>query len=79
MAKRGRLFYLPPSFTLETIIRIAEHTVKEMGFKGEDEELHGAIKMFAEYVCGIERHEVIKLMRKCKTVEEAIDLIKQRG
>lgn len=79
MARRSRLFYLPPSFTMETIIRIAEHTVKEMGFEGEDEELHGAITTFAEYVCGIEHHEVIKSIRKCKTVEEAIDLIKQRG
>lgn len=74
-----RIFYLPPSFNMNAIIGIAENVVKEMGVQVSDEELHRAISGFAEYVSSIERHEAIKILRKCKTVEEAIDLLKQRG
>jgi hypothetical protein len=74
-----KIFYLPPSFNMESIITIAENVVREMGVGVPDHELHGAITTFAHYVSSIERHENIKLLRKCKTVDEAIDLIKQRG
>lgn len=64
---------------MEHIVTIAENVVREMGVAVSDKELHGAITVFAQYVASIERHENIKLLRKCKTVDEAIDLIKQRG
>lgn len=76
--KKSRLFYLPPSFTMEAIIRVAVNVMKESGAK-DTPDLHRAITGFAEYIAGIERHEIIKKIRNCETVEEAIDLIKQRG
>lgn len=76
--RKSKLFYLPPSFTMETIIRIAINVMRESGAK-DTPDLHRAITGFAEYVSSIERHEIIKKIRQCDTVEEAIDLIKQRG
>lgn len=74
-----KLFYLPPSFSMEAIIGVAENVVREMGVDVSEEELHRAITGFAQYVASIERHEAIKILRKCNSVEEAIDILKSRG